>query len=101
VNDFKLYLWIVLGVLLSVFLPLFIKWLKEVRDDMSKGEVSARVWEFAKPYVKVAVASAAIAFVALAILRAGVAGEQVVDTWAKAFLFGYVADSTIQKFLVK
>jgi formate hydrogenlyase subunit 3/multisubunit Na+/H+ antiporter MnhD subunit len=101
-TDWMLYLWVVLGVLLSVLVPVFMKWLREFTSDLGRGsgDVAAKVWLFARPYVKLAVASSVIGLLALAIYRAGFSGDKIVlDTWAKALLFGYVWDSTFQKAL--
>jgi hypothetical protein len=101
-NDWQLYLWVVLGVLLSVLVPVFMKWLREVANDLGKGsgDVIAKVWFFSKPYIKLAVASSVIGLLAVAIYRAGFSGDKMVlDNWAKALLFGYVWDSTFQKAL--
>lgn len=97
-SDYTLYLWMVIGVIISVVLPIFIKWMKEISDTVSRGagDVMANVWQFAKPYIKIAVASAVIGLIALAVYRAGLAGDKI-DNWAKALLYGYVWDSTFQK----
>ena len=36
-SDVRLFAWIVMGVVISVVLPIFIKWLKEFSDRESKG----------------------------------------------------------------
>ena len=102
-SDFKLFLWIVLGVVFSVLLPIVVKWVKELKDSEAKdvGDVFAKVWIFAKPYIKVALASIVIGFFALVVYRAGMAGENAIDTWAKAVAYGYVWDSTFQKLRAK
>ena len=98
-SDVKLFAWIVMGVVISVVLPIFVKWLKEVSDQQSKGtgDVVKKVWTFTKPYLKVALASAGIGFVALIIYRAGFGGDNAIDSWAKAVIYGYTWDSTFQK----
>jgi len=102
-SDVKLFLWIVVGVVLSVLLPIVVKWIKEFTDTEGKntGDVSAKVWNFAKRYIKVAVASVLIAFFALVLYRAGMGGEDVINTWFKAVVYGYVWDSTFQKLRAK
>lgn len=98
-SDVKLFAWIVLGVVFSLVLPIFIKWLKEAFDQESKsmGDAFKKVWIFTKPYLKVALASAGVGFAALIIYRAGFGGENAIDSWAKAVVYGYTWDSTFQK----
>jgi hypothetical protein len=92
----ELFGWFEAGIMLSLFVPIATRALKTfVQATTKKGARWQRFWAFAKPYVGVAVASAVLAFFLLVVYKAG--DQQFIDNWAKAVLFGYAWDSTVQK----
>ncbi|GJD17636.1 hypothetical protein RIVM261_025920 [Rivularia sp. IAM M-261] len=101
-TELVLYFWVVVGILISVLMPVFVKWMKDIREDTSKsvGDWIKKAWELAKPYVKAMLGSMVLGLFVLAIYRAGLGGDKVIDTWAKALLYGYTWDSTFQKFVM-
>ncbi|MFL9458130.1 hypothetical protein AB0758_44795 [Tolypothrix bouteillei VB521301_2] len=98
-TDLILYLWVVVGVLLSTLLPIAAKWLREINNEDTKGlgDIAKKVGTFAQPYFKIMLASMIISLLALAVYRAGLGGNAVIDNWAKAVIYGYTWDSTFQK----
>jgi hypothetical protein len=100
-TDVQLFAGFLAGILLSLALPIAIKYLNEFKKSISAkgaGHMLAHVWSFARPYVFATLASSIIGFFLLVIYRAGVVKDQgVIDSWAKAVFFGYAWDSTIQK----
>jgi hypothetical protein len=87
-SGFLLYLAVALGVAVSIVLPL-------IRPLLPKPPAAKAVagnrWAFAKPYLITGIFSLVVALILVAFL-----GETI-DTWQKAFLAGYTADSTLQK----
>jgi hypothetical protein len=87
-----------LGIVLSVVLPIGIKWLKEAQDTATKGGMlMGRVKAFATPYAKVGLGSAIVGAMLVAVFLA--AGGKAEETpWYNAVLYGFAWDSVLQKF---
>ncbi|MGD0174571.1 MAG: hypothetical protein ABSC61_09165 [Anaerolineales bacterium] len=98
-TDNILYLYVVLGVLVSVTLPIIRQYLpkptiKALTNVSLWGRIKetlSGLWEKARPYIVTAVFSLIVALVIFAFL-----GDSI-KTWQSAFLAGYTADSTLQK----
>ena len=88
-----IYLSVALGVIISIVLPILREMLpKPVATTLTRNESrGARAWKVMRPYVITGIFSLLVAVVIVAFL-----GETI-DTWQKAFLAGYTADSTLQK----
>jgi hypothetical protein len=87
-SDLVLYLWVALGVLISVGLPLirpFLPLPKKLRTGSNPG------WDKAVPYLATALFSLIVAVLVVAFL-----GDSI-NSWRTALLAGYTADSTLQK----
>ena len=98
--DLTLYLYVALGVVVSVLLPVIRQYLPrpEFRGGggpptfMERlGEKISDFWEKSRPYVVTAIFSLIVALVIVAFLG------DTIKTWQSAFLAGYTADSTLQK----
>ncbi|MFY9822499.1 MAG: hypothetical protein WAM82_14030 [Thermoanaerobaculia bacterium] len=88
-TGFLIYLAVTLGVAVSIALPLIRPLIP--KPPATKTFASNNWWAFAKPYLITGVFSLVVALILVAFL-----GETL-DTWQKAFLAGYTADSTLQK----
>ncbi len=88
-----IYLSVVLGVIISIMLPIIKEMLpKPTVETLARRESKAqKIWKIIKPYVITGVFSLLVAVVIVALLG------DTIDTWQKAFLAGYTADSTLQK----
>jgi hypothetical protein len=84
-----IYLWVALGIAISVILPI-------IRAFLPKppGQLSTRNWAAFKPYVWLGVFSLVVAILIIAAM-----GDQL-DTWQKAVIAGYAWDSTVQKLAI-
>jgi hypothetical protein len=82
----QMYMLAVLGILISVALPILKRALPRVAKD-GLGDL----WEVAKPYLAVGAFSLLTALLVIAF-----AGDTI-KTWQAALLAGYAWDSTIQK----
>jgi hypothetical protein len=98
-SNLELFFWFYVGILLSLFVPIAVKWLHEFREQTSKGggDLLVKVWHFTKPILKVGVGSAILGFILLAIL---LATNVKITTWYAAMIVGYSWDSTLQKFSI-
>ena len=97
-----LYLLFVVGILLSLLLPVMLKWLREARDTSNRGfgDVWPKVWAFIKPYVKIAVSSAVVGL-ALVIVFLAANGKSENVAWYNAIIYGFGWDSAVQKLFTK
>jgi hypothetical protein len=92
-----------LGVLISIVLPVLSGLVRELgQSDVERHDLGGtlkRVWKRSRKYVVLGMFSLITAGVLLAIYKASIPANQVgiIDNWAKAFLYGYAYDSTIQK----
>lgn len=94
-SDFVSFLWIAVGVILSILVPWAVKALKEAmpKEDRVEGW-SRQAWKFLKPYLWVALASLVVGFVTLAGIRQ--TGGSFKNWW-EPMLAGYLYDATLQK----
>jgi hypothetical protein len=91
-----LYGLFVAGIILSVLVPIAVKWVTDAQKDFGKGSILRTVWNFAKPILKFAAGSAILGAILLLVFLAG--GTNVTDvTWYNAILYGYGWDATLQK----
>lgn len=88
-----IYLSVALGVIISIILPILRAMLPQpVVSTLARKESRAsKLWAVTKPYVVTGIFSLLVAVVIVAFLG------DTIDTWQKAFLAGYTADSTLQK----
>lgn len=86
---FGLYLWVAVGVAVSVILPVLRPLLPK---PLRLKDVKGVFWTAAKPYIITAIFSLIVALVLVAFL-----GPDTINSWQAAFLAGYTADSTLQK----
>lgn len=88
-----IYLSVALGIVLSIVLPILKAMLpKPAVTTLARKESNAKkFWKITKPYIITGVFSLLVAVVIVALLG------DTIDTWQKAFLAGYTADSTLQK----
>jgi hypothetical protein len=91
-NELALYLYTALGVAASLIIPLIRNYLPIAKQESSRSEKLHEWWLKIRPYLALALIS-----LLMAVFIMAVSGDQL-DTWAAAFLAGYGADSTIQKF---
>jgi formate hydrogenlyase subunit 3/multisubunit Na+/H+ antiporter MnhD subunit len=98
VHYVQLFLWFYLGIILSLVAPIALRWLRELTGQKrpeAKG-IGNDIWNFARPYLKTAIASAVVGFLLLLVFLA--AGNDPRETlWYNAVLYGYAWDSTLQK----
>jgi hypothetical protein len=87
-STFLLYLFVALGVAVSVVLPLVRAFLP--KPGLARARAQAR-WVQARPYVATAVFSLIVGLLVVAFLG------DTIHTWQSALLAGYTADSTLQK----
>lgn len=91
------YLWCALGIVISVILPVIWELVyqsfprKQRLETLVKTSVWRVIWDAAKPYLLLALAS-----LITALLIVGVLGDTLKDSRA-ALLAGYAWDSTLQK----
>ena len=85
---FVLYIWVALGVVVSVVLPILRPLLPK---PLRMANAPADTWIYVKPYVITAIFSLLVALVIVFYLGDAIATPQA------AFLAGYTADSTLQK----
>jgi len=97
-----LYLLFVVGILLSLLLPVMLRWLKEARDTSNRtfGDIWPRVWAFIWPYVKIAISSAVVGL-ALVIVFLAANGSPDKVAWYNAIIYGFGWDSAVQKLFTK
>ncbi len=81
------YLTVVLGIAISVVLPILRQYLPKPR----RGIAARDVWDIARPYVILGVFSLVVGLLIVALL-----GDTLAD-WKLALLAGYAWDSTLQK----
>jgi hypothetical protein len=85
------YLFVALGVFVSIVLPLLKALLpKPTTTTLSKSAGSV-LWTKAKPYVITGVFSLVVAVIVVAVMG------DTINNWQKAILAGYTADATLQK----
>ena len=89
----QIVLWIMVGVMISVILPVLRKSYPQVTAEAAKA-FWQRLWETGRPYLVLGVGSLLTALLILAGLAN--TGTQI-TTWHQALLLGYFADATLQK----
>lgn len=91
--SYKIVLWIMAGVVISVILPVLRAGYPKV-TAVATSAFWRLLWDAAKPYLLLGIGSTLTAL----LLIAGLAntGTQI-TTWHQALLLGYFADSTLQK----
>src|SRR5438445_3859268 len=90
---YKIVLWIMAGVAISVILPILRRGYPRVTAATSR-EFWRLLWDAAKPYLLLGIGSTLTAILIIAGLAN--AGIQI-TTWHQALLLGYFSDSTLQK----
>ncbi len=96
-NDFEAFLWIFIGILLSIAVPVASKTIKEVKlSDKPKIEGIQDSWfvRILAPYLKLGIASLVLGFLTLAFVKYN---GGIFSDWPTALFTGYLWDSTIQK----
>jgi hypothetical protein len=93
----SLYVYFFVGILLSVLVPIGMRWIVEARDPIPHGPVWDRIVAFATPYIKVSIGSAILGFLLILLFLQG-GGKPEELKWFNAILYGYAWDSTVQKF---
>ncbi len=91
---FETYLVCVLGIIVSIILPILRKSLSQISNVGEKGGAEiflSRVWRVARPYVVIGCFS-----LVAGLLIVAFAGDFLKD-WKTALLAGYAWDSTLQK----
>ena len=102
-TDLSLLSFMALGVLTSIVLPILSGLVRELGQSNIErhglGGTLKRVWKHSRKYVFLGLFSIVTSGVLLAIYKASIPANQsgIIDNWAKAFLYGYAYDSTIQK----
>ena len=91
-NDFIVFLWIVVGVLLSVIVPVAVRTLRPKTE--AEGLADNSFFNTLKPYLKYGFASVVVGFLTLVVVK--YTGGQF-SSWPQALMAGYLWDSTIQK----
>lgn len=88
-----IYLSVVLGVMISIALPILRQMLPRPKVQiLSRGKSRVeKFWEISKPYFITAAFSLLVAVIVVALIG------DTINSWQKAFLAGYTADSTLQK----
>jgi len=85
------YLCCVLGIIFSVIIPIAVQALQEVkRAESTQGNFNI-IWEVAKPYLRIGIASIIIGVVIYIFLADTLKDPRI------AFIAGYTWDSTLQK----
>jgi len=93
VPSYRIVLWIIAGVAISVILPVLRRGYPRVTATTSR-EFWRLLWDAAKPYLLLGIGSTLTAILIIAGLAN--AGIQI-TTWHQALLLGYFSDSTLQK----
>ena len=91
VSSIVTYLFIVLGIIISVILPILRQSLPAPKEGVRATTLISRLWPIAKPYVSLGAFSILAGLVMFAFAGATLAN------WSAALLFGYAFDSTLQK----
>lgn len=88
-----IYPYVVLGIAISVILPILKKAIPQPSTDSKYFDASlgARVWPIAKPYVIIGIVSLIIGILVVAI-----SGDTLED-WTTALMAGFTWDSILQK----
>jgi len=88
------YIFCVLGIVISVVLPILRKCIPTPKEPaLRKVRLGSRFWIIEKPYFILAIFS-----LVAGLLTVASAGDSVKDwNWFNALLIGYAWDSTIQK----
>jgi hypothetical protein len=88
-----IYFSVAFGVVISIVLPILRQMLPKPKvEALARTKSRAeKIWEISKPYVITGVFSLLVSVVIVALLG------DTINTWQKAFLAGYTADSTLQK----
>jgi len=86
------FVWILVGVIASVVVPVVARWLSEA---VRAAEERTGLWEILVPYLKWGLASLIISTVVWFVVTA--AGTRLVPDRFTAFLYGYAWDATLQK----
>jgi hypothetical protein len=89
VSDFETYLWVALGVALSVIIP--IVWGALRKNGIATESWIRRALQVARPYALIGVFSLLVSVIIVAV------GGDMLDRWQAAVLAGYAWDSTLQK----
>ena len=89
--DLTLFLWCVLGVIISVVLPPILQYVRKAFSKIELAVDGRQIWEDFKPYVLLGVASVFVSIILFAAI-----GDTITD-WKTALLAGYLFDSTLQK----
>lgn len=104
-NDLNTLIYMTLGIAVSVILPSLAAAVRQyfqpkVETHGVKSNLR-KLWRFSRPYLYLGLFSVITAAILLAAYRVSLPVGQpgVIDTWAKAFLYGYAYDSTMQKLL--
>jgi hypothetical protein len=92
VGFFEVYPYVVLGIVISVILPILRQSLPKPKEGKFLGKRFAeRIWPIAEPYVYLGIASLVIGVLVVAF-----SGESLAD-WKAALLLGFSWDSILQK----
>jgi hypothetical protein len=95
-NLWEIYGLFVAGIILSVIVPIALRWVKTATDTAKKGAIMTTIWTFAGPYIKVAIGSAIVGFLLLLVFL-GTSPDLNKLAWYNAVLYGYGWDATLQK----
>jgi len=102
-DDLGLLAFTALGILASIVLPILSRAVRQLtRPDVEQHSLKRRLrrlWRTARPYVLVGLFSVVTGAVVLAVYKTTVPPGQpgLVNSWSRAFLYGYTYDSTLQK----
>lgn len=91
--SYKIVLWIMAGVVISVILPVLRAGYPKV-TAVAASDFWRLLWDAAKPYLLLGIGSTLTALLIIAGLAS--TGTQI-TTWYQALLLGYFADATLQK----
>jgi len=83
--DFELYLYVVIGIIISIVLPIIKAMLPK------QGTMNENYWPLVKPYVVIGIFSLLTGVLIVAFLG------DALDGWQIAIISGYAWDSTLQK----
>ena len=97
-GEVETYLWVSLGVGLSVLIPILRRYIPSAQilgvsfaSENAGAAGEGHVWQIARPYVMLGLFSLAVSIIIVA------AGGDNIDEWGTAVLAGYGFDSTLQK----
>ena len=94
ISDHEAYLYIVLGIFVSLLLPVVRQLATPPRGPSGLEALFNSLWPIVRPYAFMAVLS----FLSALVIFAGFKVKQLpIDSKWAAFLLGYFCDSTIQK----